>query len=85
MSQIVTLGVAGMHCDACERRPRTLLSRLEGVGAVQADHVTGRVRPRFDPCVVDGDALAIAAGERIERAGFTITAHSWPRSEGATS
>ncbi len=36
-----------MDCGACERRLQTVLGRLDGVGAVEADHITGRVRVRF--------------------------------------
>ena len=76
MGQIVVLQVEGMDCGACERRLRTVLGRLDGVGAVEADHASGRVRVRFDPSRVAGDVLATAATERIEQAGFTVTGRS---------
>ncbi len=75
MGQIVVLQVEGMDCGACERRLQTVLGRLDGVDAVEADHASGRVRVRFDPSWVAGDALATAASERIGQAGFTVTGH----------
>ena len=75
MGQIVALQVQGMDCGACERRLRTVLGRLDGVGQVEADHVTGRVRVRFDPSRVGAEALASAATKQIEQAGFTVTGH----------
>ncbi|GAB3394212.1 heavy-metal-associated domain-containing protein [Amycolatopsis echigonensis] len=73
MSEIVTVRVEGMHCGACEQRLRTVLGRLDGVGHVEADHTTGVVRLRFDPAHTTPDALATAARDRIEQAGFTVT------------
>lgn len=80
MGQIVALQVHGMDCGACERRLRTVPDRLDGVGQVDADHTTGRVRVRFDPSRVAADALARVASERIEQAGFSVTGHQ--RDEG---
>jgi copper chaperone CopZ len=76
MGQIVTLRVDGMDCEACERRLRTVLGRLDGVGAVEAEHATGRVRVRFDPSCAGAGALTRIAAERIEQAGFTVTGSS---------
>lgn len=73
MGQIVALQVQGMDCGACERRLQAVLGRLDGVGQVEADHVTGRVRVRFDPSRMGAGALAAAATRRIEEAGFTVT------------
>lgn len=78
MGQIVTLQVEGMDCGACERRLQTVLGRLDGVGAVNADHTTGRVLVRFDPSRVAAGALASAVRERIEQAGFTVTGQAQP-------
>jgi len=75
MGQIVALQVQGIACGACERRLQAVLGRLDGVGQVAADHVTGRVRLRFDPSRVGAGALATVATERIEQAGFTVTGH----------
>lgn len=73
MSTTVTLRVEGMDCGACERRLGTVLGRLDGVGHVDADHTSGVVRLRFDAAHTTADALARAAAERVERAGFTVT------------
>lgn len=81
MGQIVTLQVEGMDCGACERRLQAVLGRLDGVGAVDADHATGRVRVRFDPSRAGAGALVAAARERIEQAGFTVTGQPQPEEE----
>lgn len=84
MGQIVALRVGGMDCGACERRLRAVLGRLDGVGGVEADHATGRVEVRFDPSRVSAGVLGRAAAERIEQAGFTVTARH-DQQEEATS
>ena len=84
MGQIVALQVQGMDCGGCERRLATVLGRLDGVGQVEADHVTGLVRVRFDPSRVGAEALATAATKQIERAGFTVTGPE-PQDQGARS
>lgn len=81
MGEIVTFQVAGMDCGACERRLQTALGRLEGVGAVDADHATGTVRVRFDPSRATAGAVAAAASERIGQAGFTVTGHEQAQGE----
>ncbi|MQA06349.1 MAG: hypothetical protein GEV07_27740 [Streptosporangiales bacterium] len=73
MGQIVTVQVEGMDCAACGRRLQKVLGRLDGVGAVEADHATGAVRVRFDAGRVDAEALAQLAAEWVEQAGFTVT------------
>jgi copper chaperone CopZ len=85
MSQIVALRVAGMDCGACARRLQTVLGRLDGVAAVEADHATGVVRVRFDPSRAGAGALAAVAAERIEQAGFTVTGRQQPGAERALS
>lgn len=75
MSQVMEFRVGGMDCGACERRLGTVLGRLEGVGGVDADHVTGLVQVRFDAARVKPDALVKTATERITQAGFTVTGH----------
>lgn len=78
---LITLRVEGMDCGACERRLQTVLGRIDGVSAVDADHVRGEVRLRFAAARVDPETLAVTAAERIEQAGFTVTGHQ--RREGA--
>ena len=84
MGQIMALQVGGMDCGACERRLQAVLGRLDGVGGVTADHAAGRVEVRFDPARVSAEALGRAAAERIEQAGFTVTARH-DQQEEATS
>ena len=72
MGHVMTWRVDGMDCGACERRLRTVLGRLDGVGQVDADHAARRVSVRFDPSRVVIDELAADVAERIERAGFTV-------------
>jgi len=81
MSEIMTMRVQGMDCGACERRLQAVLGRLDGVGAVQADHVTGVVRVRFDAARTRAEVVAARAAEQITRAGFTVTGHQ-PQDEG---
>lgn len=68
MAEHVILWVRGMSCTGCEQRLAKALGRLEGVGAVTADHTSGHVRLRLDPALVDGRTLA----ERIETAGYEL-------------
>ncbi len=77
----MTVRVQGMDCGACERRLQTVLGRLDGVGAVDADHATGVVRIRFDAARAGAEVVAARAAEQITRAGFTVTGHQ-PRDEG---
>ena len=72
MSNVVTLRVEGMDCGACERRLAIVLGRLDGVGHVDADHVSRLVRMRFDAAGTSAEVLARQAVERIEAAGVTV-------------
>lgn len=72
MGEIMTWHVAGMNCAACEQRLQTVLSRLDGVGGVHADHARGRVEVSFDRARTGADALTKAGTELIEGAGFTV-------------
>ncbi len=72
MDEIVTLGVEGMACGACERRLQTVIGRVDGVSEVDADHVTGAVRVRIDAAHVTPDVVAARAAERITQSGFTL-------------
>lgn len=63
----VVLKVSGMTCTGCEASVVRSVRALGGVEAVEADHLTGRVR------VAGGAGVtreAIAA--RIEAAGFEV-------------
>ncbi len=62
----LTLTVSGMSCAGCEQRVRTVLGRVDGVGAVEADHAAGTVVVDYDPAAVDEAALR----ERLEDAGY---------------
>jgi copper chaperone CopZ len=64
----MTVQVEGMSCAGCEQRIGTALRRLDGVRDVTADHLSGRVRVRFDPDTTGPDAVR----DRIELAGYTV-------------
>lgn len=64
----VAVQVEGMSCAGCEQRVGTALRRLDGVRDVTADHLSGRVRVRFDPDTTGPDAVR----DRIELAGYTV-------------
>jgi copper chaperone len=66
--ETLVLAVEGMSCTGCASRVERALHRVEGVSAVAADHVSGRVEIRLDPRVVDRDALY----ERITAAGYEV-------------
>ncbi len=62
----LTLTVAGMDCTGCEQRIATVLGRLDGVGAVDADHAAGTVVVDFDPGEVDEATISA----RLADAGY---------------
>ena len=62
------LRVEGMSCTGCEQRIGRVLSRIEGVHQVAADHGTGEVRVSHDPDLVEANALA----RRVEQAGYRV-------------
>jgi copper chaperone len=58
-----------MHCDGCEMNVQDLVSELEGVKKVKADHKKGEVRVEFDEknaTVEQIKAAIVAAGYRPE-------------------
>ncbi len=63
----LTITVSGMSCAGCEQRIRTVLGRLDGVGAVEADHTVGTVVVDYDPAAVDEAAVMVARGRRRAR------------------
>ena len=40
----VELNVSGMHCTGCENRIKNVVSSIDGVKEVEANHETGKVR-----------------------------------------
>lgn len=68
--QSMALQVEGMSCGGCEQRLGAVLRRVEGVREVSAEHTSGRVQVGFGPELTDPGVLT----ERIEAAGFTVTA-----------
>lgn len=64
----VVLQVEGMSCTGCEQRIGTVLQRLDGVRAVEADHACGRVRVRFASQKIDRATLAA----RVESLGYQV-------------
>lgn len=65
----VSLTVGGMDCTGCEKRIAAALGRLEGVGRVEADYLTGTVVIEYDPAAVKEPALI----RRLEDAGYELT------------
>lgn len=61
-----TVPVSGVHCTGCEQRIATVLSRIEGVRRVTADHLAQTVTVGYDPRRLDPQRIA---GELI-RIGF---------------
>ena len=66
MEEIV-LNVKGMHCTGCENRIKNVLSEIDRVKDVQADHTTGIVKIETD-AKVDIDEVK----ERIDDLGFEV-------------
>jgi len=66
--ETVVLRVQGMSCQGCASRIERALTRVEGVRAVVADHVRGRVEIRLDPASTEHGVLV----ERISAAGFEV-------------
>ena len=56
----VTLGVAGMHCAACQGRVQKALAALPGVGDASVNLVTGQAAVSYDPAAVSPAQLAAA-------------------------
>lgn len=66
--ETVVLRVRGMSCQGCASRIERALERGEGVRAVAADHVCGRVEIRLDSALTEYEALV----ERVGAAGFEV-------------
>ncbi|GIU84026.1 MAG: copper chaperone [Acidimicrobiales bacterium] len=62
------LQVSGMTCTGCEQNIERVVSRLEGIRAVDADHTSGSVVVRREPGSVDDDAIRQA----ITEAGYSV-------------
>ncbi len=65
MPNTVNLKIDGMHCDACVRRVRMALDKVEGV---QVKHVeVGSAEVDIDPATTNPDAAINA----VNQIGFT--------------
>ena len=64
------LNVHHIHCEGCENRLQTVLSRREGVKAATASQETQTVGVEFDPSRISEEAIQAA----IEEAGFEVRA-----------
>jgi copper chaperone CopZ len=64
--EFVVTGEEKMHCAGCEQRISTVLRRLPGVQAVQADATTQQVRVTVDPSQVDAEQVRA----RLEQLGY---------------
>lgn len=64
----VTLTIDGMHCDGCENRVETGLTRLEGVRSAEADHEAGTAEVTLVAGREDTDALE----ETVDELGYEV-------------
>lgn len=62
------LQIGGMHCEPCAAAITAAVTKLDGVVAIQVDHVSGRATVRHDPARVDFTAISAA----ISRLGYTV-------------
>ena len=67
MDNILTLKVKGMMCEGCENRVKNVLSEIEGVTSVEANHKDGTVIIEHDGNI----ELDIIRNE-IEDLGYNI-------------
>lgn len=63
----ITLNVQGMHCEGCERRINNVLSEIDGVDEVIADHNKGTVTIKTNS-KVDIDEIK----EKIDDLGYEV-------------
>ena len=61
------LKIDGMHCDACVRRVRTALSKIEGVASTEV--MIGSAEVQYDPGKIDAAKLLAA----VEKIGYTAS------------
>lgn len=75
MTKQLVLQVGGLTCTGCEARVGKVLSRLDGVHTVAADHQAGEVRVVFDPDQTSPDFI----GAAITGAGYEIASEEASR------
>ncbi|PSP17734.1 MAG: hypothetical protein BRC58_05420 [Cyanobacteria bacterium QS_8_64_29] len=68
--QTSQLPVSGMRCSGCESRLSQVLTQLEGVFRVEADHQSGQVRIVFDETRASPATIRTA----IAQAGYEVAA-----------
>lgn len=67
--RVVTLAVSNMSCPLCPITVRKALEKTPGVAAAQVDFASKTATVRFDPRLIDEQALARATAN----AGFPST------------
>ncbi|RME38960.1 MAG: cation transporter [Planctomycetota bacterium] len=65
----LTVQVEGMSCAGCEAAVRTLVSKVPGVRAVEADHETGTVAVTLSG---DSDELRERIVQALEKGGYPV-------------
>ena len=65
---MLQLTVTGMACGGCENAVKRVLSKMDGVDSVTADHTTGLVGVTFDPEKVTPTVIR----EQIEGLGYDV-------------
>jgi copper chaperone len=68
MTELLQLTVTGMACGGCENAVKRVLSKVDGVDSVTADHVTSLVGVTFDPEKVTATVIR----EQIEGLGYDV-------------
>lgn len=68
--QVTTLHlrVEGIACDACSKRLREALNKLDGIVAVDVDRARGDLAVAFDPARTNEQAIR----SEVTRHGFTV-------------
>ena len=68
MTEMLQLTVTGMTCGACEQAVTRVLSNVDGVESVTADHTVNMVGVTFDPERVTPTVIR----QQIEGLGYDV-------------
>jgi len=68
MTEILQLAVTGMSCSGCEGAVTRVLSKVDGVESVTADHTVNMVGVTFDPEKVTPSVIR----QEIEGLGYDV-------------
>lgn len=71
-SRTVSLGVPGMDCPSCAEKIVNSVSKLDGVGSVEPQVMTGTVHIEYRPEQAAVDTLV----ERVQGAGYEVESRS---------